>query len=161
MSVTKKEKKRRSDIIFGILLASTLGVLLTLFSNLYYDIFVTKTIEWSSVNQNHVFIWMVILLAAWGFISFFIYDYQNEVEMNLGFWKRFMDYFFNAFGPMKIIRVIGGVYLILVLSLIILLLSISLFFFIAKTTNYFTAVLVLITLIGIEILEKRFLKKKK
>lgn len=159
--VKEKEKKRRSDIIFGILLASILGVLLNLFSNFYYDIFVTKTLEWSKINNNHIITWFAIFLAVWGFISFFIYDYQNEVKMNLSFWKRFMDYFFNAFRSMRIIRVIGGIYLILVLSLLILLLSISLFLLVVKVTNYSTAILIIIALIVIEIFERKFLRKKK
>lgn len=135
-----KEKKRRSDIIFGIVLASTMGVLLTLFSNLYYDILVTKIVKPNNVEWNHVMAWFFVLLATWGFISFFIYDYENEFEMNISFWKRFTDYFFNSFRPMRILRLLVGVYL-MIFSVILIFMSSVLIFFILERINIILAII--------------------
>lgn len=128
----RSEKNRRSDIIFGILLASTLGVILNLFSSLYYDLFITKTIKWINVNQQHVMIWFFVLLATWGFISFFIYDYENEFKMNISFWRRFTDYFFNSFRPMRFLRFLVGVYLMLFSTILIIGSSIIIFSILEK-----------------------------
>lgn len=129
-----KEKKRRSDIIFGILLASTLGVILNLFSGLYYDLFVTKTIKWININQQHVVFWFLVLLATWGFISFFIYDYENEFKINISFWKRFTDYFFNSFRPMRVLRLLAGVYL-MIFSVFLIFVSSAIIFSILEKVN--------------------------
>jgi len=144
MSAPKKEKKRRSDIIFGILLASTLGVVLNLFSSLYYDLFVTKTIKWPNVNQQHVVIWFFILLATWGFISFFVYDYENEFKMNISFWKRFTDYFFNSFRPMRVLRFLVGVYLMIFLVFLILV-SATIIFSILEKINIVLAIVAMLS----------------
>jgi hypothetical protein len=162
MSVKKSEKKRRSDIIFGILLASTLGVILNLFSSLYYDLFVKKIIKWSDVNQQHVMIWFFILLATWGFISFFVYDYKNNVEINKAhFWKRFINYFFESFKPFKILKIITGIYLIIFLSFLVFVFLITLFFLMNEATNWlFASAFVVFILIGIILhIYKKYLNK--
>ena len=138
-----KEKKRRSDIIFGIILASTLGVLLTLFSNLYYDVVVTKIVKPNNVNWNHVMVWFFIFLATWGFISFFIYDYENEFKMNISFWKRFTDYFFNSFRPMRILRLLVGVYLMIFLVFLIFM-SAAIIFSILEKINIILAIIAVV-----------------
>ncbi|MEI6835410.1 MAG: hypothetical protein WCK59_01130 [Candidatus Falkowbacteria bacterium] len=138
-----KEKKRRSDIIFGIILASTLGVLLTLFSNLYYDVVITKIVKPNEVDWNHIFIWFFILLATWGFISFFVYDYENEFKMNISFWKRFTDYFFNSFRPMRILRFLAGVYL-MIFSVLLIFVSAVIIFSILEKINIILAIVAML-----------------
>lgn len=150
-----KEKKRRSDIIFGIILASTLGVLLTLFSNLYYDVVVTKTINSIDVNWNHVMVWFFVLLATWGFISFFIYDYENEFKMNISFWKRFTDYFFNAFRPMRVLRFLVGVYLMIFLVLLIFVSAVIIFSILEKINIVLAIVAMLGWMVWMSILAYR------
>lgn len=132
------EKKRRSDIIFGIILASVFGVILNLFSNLYYDVLVSKTVRPESIDWNHVIAWFFILLATWGFISFFIYDYENEFKMNISFWKRFTDYFFNSFRPMRILRLLVGVYL-MIFSVFLIFVSSAIIFYILEKINIILA----------------------
>lgn len=162
MSVKKSEKKRRSDIIFGILLASTLGVILNLFSGLYYDLFITRTIKWSNVSQQHVMIWFLILLATWGFISFFVHDYENNLEMNkVLFWKRFVNYFFESFRPVKFLRILAGVYLVLFLLAILAVLLITAFIIISEAVNWWFASLVDIAILVkiIIYINKKYFKK--
>ncbi|MDD2424323.1 MAG: hypothetical protein PHG34_08955 [Candidatus Cloacimonetes bacterium] len=157
-----KEKKRRSDIIFGILLASTLGVLLNLFSNLYYDLSVSKIVKLNGATLNHLIVWIFILLATWGFISFFIYDYENNVEINKAhFWKRFINYFFKSFKPFKILKIITGIYLITFIVFLIFILLITLFFIMNGVTNWlFASVLIAFILVGLVLnVYKKYLKK--
>lgn len=156
-----KEKKRRFDIIFGISLASTLGVILSLFSNLYYDLFVTKKVVWGEVNHNHVVVWFAILLAVWGFFSFLLYDYKNDLEMNVSFWRRFVDYFFKSFKPVRFLRVLVGVYLMLFSIAIIFVFSVIIFSIFERINIYLAIIAVPVWIISMSIFTYKKIFKSK
>lgn len=117
----EKEQRDRTYAVWGIVIGSVLGVLLTLFANAYYDIFVTGSESWDTIDHKQVYGWIAMIIAIWGFLGFFIYDYKNNLHADIAFWKRFLKYFFQRSKPWKTIRVVIGLYVILVIISILLL----------------------------------------
>jgi len=139
-----KEKTRRFNVIMGIFVAAVLGFLLNLLANLYYALFMTQTLKWGQVNHMQVYGIVLLFLALVGFLKFFIDDYENDVELNTGFLKRYVNYFFYKFTPGKFIRVALGIYI----SLTIISILVGLYFFIASITGFIiTNIIVLAILI--------------
>jgi len=150
------EKKKRFDVVLGVIIASVLGLLLNLLANLYYDLFIIKTVAWSDVNRDQVVALVLLLIVTLGFLSFFIADYKNDLKLNLGFWGRFFDYFFYSYAPGKFLRIASGVSLLFVL----LIFSIVLFIFITKLSNLWVSILTYAVLITIITLRERAKRKK-
>jgi hypothetical protein len=105
--------RKRTDTVLGILIASALGFVLNLLANVYYDVFVTKTVSWGSVDRNQIIFIPLALVGLIGFLQFFIYDFKNDLEINKNFWLRFANYFFFKFKLGRILSWIMGLYLIL------------------------------------------------
>lgn len=108
------EQKKRTDTVIGIVLASAFGLALNLIANLYYDLFVIHSITWANVDRFQVLAIGLVTVAMVGFLDFFIHDYKNDLEVNRSLWRRYSNYFFYEFTPGKILRVIFGIYMLLV-----------------------------------------------
>jgi hypothetical protein len=128
----------------GITTAAVLGFLLNLLANLYYGLFVVKTIAWDEVDSTQASLIIFLLFGVLGFLQFFIDDYKNELDLNKSFWDRYIKYFFYNFSFGKIIRVVSGIYLLIVLFTLFIALAIVLFAVIGKLINYWVAALVVI-----------------
>lgn len=122
----KIEQKKRTDTVIGIVLASAFGLALNLIANLYYDLFVIHAITWADVDRFQVLAIVLVTVAMVGFLDFFIHDYKNDLEVNKSLWKRYSNYFFYEFTPGKILRVIFGVYMLLILGGFLILFYITL-----------------------------------
>ncbi|XLQ19723.1 MAG: hypothetical protein ACKUBY_03970 [Candidatus Moraniibacteriota bacterium] len=120
----EKEKKDRIYAVWGIVIGSFLGLLLTLFANAYYDVFVTGNESWGTIDHRQVYSWVAMIIAIWGFLGFFIYDYKNNLNVNIAFWKRFFKYFFQKSTPSRIIRIITGLYVLLIIICVLVLIYI-------------------------------------
>lgn len=136
MEENEKEKIKRLDATFGIIVAAVMGFLLNLLANAYYDLFITSLIKWEEINQSQIFYISLSLIGLFGFLLFFINDYRNEFGINKSFFKRYVNYFFYKFGPGKIIGFIFGVYTLLFL----LVLMIMTFIFIAEIGGILAAI---------------------
>src|ERR1035437_831209 len=115
MEEKSNEKTKRFDMVWGIIVASILGVILNLLANLYYDLFIVKTIVWGKVDHFQVLCITLLLIALVGFLQFFISDYKNEAGLNKNLLKRFRQYFFYEYTPGKYMRVFFGIYMLLIL----------------------------------------------
>lgn len=93
----RKEKIQRTTFVLGIFTAAVVGFVVNLFSNMYYDVLISQTREFSSYSEKPVVVALVILFVSTGFLFFLVYDYKNEIDLNRPFFKRFLDYFFNVF----------------------------------------------------------------
>ncbi len=111
------EKTKRTDIVLGIVGASAIGFILSLFADVYYRMFLVGDLKWENVNHIQVYSLLLLLLALIGFLQFFIDDYKNNVEINRSLLKRYFIYFFYQFTPGKIIRFIVGIYTLTILAI--------------------------------------------
>lgn len=132
-----KEKNKRFDLTFGIIIAALVGFLLNLLANLYYDLFIVHSVVWEKVDHTQVFGMVLGLIGMFGFLQFFIEDYKNELRISKTFLKRFYEYFFYHFTPGKWMRILTGIYVVLVLLIII----VGLYFVMASFTGYIPATL--------------------
>lgn len=123
-----EEKNKRFDFVWGIILAAILGFLLNLLANVYYDLFIVKTVLWEKVNQEQVFIIILLLLGLVGFLGFLIDDYRNEMKISRNFLQRYWQYFFYKFTPGKIMRWFFGGYILLIAFAFLLVISVALFY---------------------------------
>lgn len=137
MKQEDKEKIKRFDFSFGIIVASVIGFLLNLLANIYYDVSITHSLTWNKVDQTQFVGIILALIGMFGFLQFFIDDYKNELKINKSFLKRFQDYFFYQYAPGKWIRRITGFYLIVVLIIIMALL----YYLMASITGHIIATL--------------------
>jgi hypothetical protein len=145
------EHKKREDAVLGIIVASALGVVLNLLSNLYYELFIVRRLTWDKVDHMQVYGLGLLLVAFVGFLKFFILDYKNGLELDRSFLKRFSNYFFYEFRPGKIIRVIFGLYMLFILVGLLILSYILM----AQVTGYIIATLVFLLAVGSEYIKSR------
>jgi hypothetical protein len=147
-----KEKIKRFDFVFGVIIASIISFFINLLSNIYYDLFVNHSTSWDKIDHFQVYFILLILLALFGFLEFFISDYKNPAEVNQSLFIRYKNYFFYEFTPGKIIRIISGLYI----SLILLVILICVYFILAEAQGY-----IVTSSIFIFILFIAYLKEKK
>jgi len=115
MSPEEEKRQNRGYIVWSILIGGVLSFLVNIFANIYYGIFITKTLSFDKIDNTQVIFCALLFVALVGYLSFFIYDYPNTFEFSKNYWKRYSDYFFYKFGPGKILRVLVGVYLLFTL----------------------------------------------
>lgn len=138
MQEENKEKNKRFDFTFGIIIAAVIGFLLNLLANIYYDIFIVNSLKWENIDQTQFVGILLALIGMFGFLQFFIDDYRNEFKINKSFLKRFKDYFFYQYMPGRWLRIITGIYLGLILFAIL----VGLYYLMATFTGYIVATLV-------------------
>jgi hypothetical protein len=143
MEESNKEKIKRFDTTFGIVVASVIGFLLNLLANVYYDLFITHGKSWSEISHAQVYFASFFLLAMFVFLQFFIRDYRNNFELNLSLVKRFGNYFFYKYGPGRWIRVISGVYILVLLVVFV----IGLYLALAMAIGYPMATLIFVLIV--------------
>jgi hypothetical protein len=139
MEPDNKEKIRRFNVTLGIFVAAILGFLLNLLANLYYGMFVMHSLKWSQVDHMQVYGITLLFLALVGFLKFFIDDYENTMELNTGFFKRYANYFFYKFTPGKFIRIVLGIYILLIIVSFL----IGAYFFLIEINGYIVAAITL------------------
>lgn len=131
------EQKKRVDAVLGIMLAAVLGFVLNVLANVYYAMFITHQTTWNRVDHIQLYGFGFVLVALLGFLDFFIYDYENKVEVNRSFLKRYLNYFFYSFTAGKVIRVIVGLYITFILIGFV----VALYFGLAVQVGYILATL--------------------
>ncbi|MDD2495082.1 MAG: hypothetical protein PHE29_07820 [Tissierellia bacterium] len=98
--MNKKEKKeiiQRTNFVLGIIVASIIGFVLNVYANIFYDAVVTGKEQFSNINSFSIALLFIILMYMIAFLQFLIYDYQNEINLDRSFFKRFSDYYDNIF----------------------------------------------------------------
>jgi MFS family permease len=113
MSDLLEKKENRGYLVWSIIIGGLFGFLITIFSNLYYELFIVKRLSWSSVDHTQFIFCALLLIALVGYLQFFIDDYPNTFEFTKKYWKRFSSYFFYKFSIGKVLRVFVGIYLLL------------------------------------------------
>lgn len=96
-SRNEKEKIERTTFVLGIFSAGVIGLVLNIYANVYYDVLVTGDKQFSSLSTPSIVFPTLALILVTAFLQFLIYDYQNEINLNRPFLKRFFDYFDNVF----------------------------------------------------------------
>ena len=113
MSELLEKKENRGYLVWSIIIGGLFGFLITIFSNLYYEVFIVKRLSWSSIDHTQFIFCALLLVALLGYLQFFIDDYPNTFEFTKKYWKRFSNYFFYKFSIGKVLRVFVGIYLLL------------------------------------------------
>jgi hypothetical protein len=91
------EYRRRFDLVLAIVLAATLGLILNVFANIYYDAFLVKTTNLNSYDPLNVATLSGFFLVVAAFLQFLVYDYKNKLQMEKGFWKRYVTFLTEDF----------------------------------------------------------------
>lgn len=103
----RKEKIERTIFVLGIFAASVIGFVINVFTSVYYEVFLTGAKRLSDYNQTALIIPILILFLSVAFLSFLVYDYQNELNLNRSLLKRFFDYYDNVFWLNQLTKKIG------------------------------------------------------
>jgi hypothetical protein len=126
----KFEYRKRSDFVLGVVIAGILSWLINIFSNLYYDVFLTHNIKLSSYNNLHLVVLLSILFLLIAFLQFLIYDYKNKLTLENNFWKRYLFFVSEDFSPSRLVRFVN----IFFISVFLIIFDVSIFF----TVNNYT-----------------------
>ena len=86
--------KKRQDIVLGVCLAVVAGFLVNLFSNIYYDIFISKTLSFADISSAAITFVFLLLIFFEAFLEFLVYDVQQGqgIHINKRFWGRYFDF---------------------------------------------------------------------
>lgn len=106
----EKEKIQRTTFVLGIFSASIIGFVLNIYANVYYDVYVAGKEQFSNFSQFSIVLPFLILILVVAFLHFLIYDYQNEINLNRPFLKRFFDYFDNVFWFTQITKRVNKIF---------------------------------------------------
>lgn len=151
MEDSDKEKIKRFDFVFGVIIASTISFFINLLSNIYYDLFINHSTSWDKVDHFQVYFILLILLALFGFLEFFISDYKNPIEVNQSLFIRYKNYFFYEFTPGKVIRIMVGLYILLIIIGIL----ISIFILMTQISGYIITTILFLVIFAVVYLKER------
>lgn len=101
---SKEEYKRRFNFVFGAIVAALLGFVVNISSNIYYDVLMKGDYSVSKYDIPYFSFYIAILFLSIGFLRFFIYDYKNDFNFNLGFWDRFSFFLKDDFSLSRFAR---------------------------------------------------------
>lgn len=103
--------KKRQDIVLGVCLAVIAGFLVSLFSNIYYDIFISKTLSFGNIPSMALATVLVLLIFFETFLEFLIYDVQQgqSAHIDRRFWGRFFDFADKKHWASKVMNSTGRV----------------------------------------------------
>lgn len=138
------ERRKREDVVFGVVIAAIIGFLTNLLAMAYYDRFVTKAVTWAQMDHFQIYGIALLLVGLVGFLRFFIEDYQNRTQLSPSLVKRFGNFFFYRFTPGRFLRMAVGVYLLFVA----LGFGITLYVFVAQSIGYLLATGLVAVLVG-------------
>lgn len=110
----QKERIERTTFVLGIFSAGVMGFILNIFANVYYDVLVTGEKQFSKLDQPSLIFSFLGLVFVTAFLQFLIYDYQNEINLNRPFLRRFFDYFDTVFWFTQITKKINKIFLFIV-----------------------------------------------
>jgi hypothetical protein len=101
----KNAKTEKIELVFGIVIAGIFSFVINIFSDLYFAYFINNDEIHISHNQTIVLSLLVLLTIA--LLQFIIFDYKNESKLDISFFKRFINFFFEDFKATKIINNLG------------------------------------------------------
>lgn len=110
----RKEKIERTTFVLGIFSAGVMGFVLNIFANVYYDVLVTGDKQFSKLDQPSLIFSFLVFIFVIGFLQFLVYDYQNEINLNRPFFRRFFDYFDNVFWFTRLTRKVNKITLFII-----------------------------------------------
>lgn len=125
-------KENRGYIVWGIIMGGLFGFLINVFSTVFYEIFIVKSLLWENVDHRYFSLCAIALVGLIGYLLFFIFDYPNTPEFSKVYFRRFISYFFKSFWPGKVARLIIGIYLLVLLVGFL----VVLYYFMAQRTGY-------------------------
>jgi hypothetical protein len=111
------EYRRRSDFVRGIVVAGIFGFLINVFASIYYNAFLTDTIQLSSYKVPYMVGLVIAFFAVIAFLQFIVIDYKNDLHLEKGFWRRYFLFVTEDFAPLRYARYVQR-FLISVLLLI-------------------------------------------
>ena len=115
MTPEQKERIRRADTVYGVVISVMIGFVVSILANIYYGVFVARQLTWAQIDHTQVYAMLVALLAFGGFLEFFIEDYRNELKVDRSLISRFARFFFYDYAPGRVMRWGVGLYLLTIL----------------------------------------------
>lgn len=103
----KLERRKRIDFVFGIVVAGIFGLIINVFSNIFYDVFLVHKINFNSYDQIYLTGLMLLLFLVLAFMQFLVYDYKNKLSLEKNFWKRYMFFLSEDFSLSRIVKVLN------------------------------------------------------
>lgn len=103
----KLEYRKRFDFVLGIIIAGILGLIINTFSNIFYDVFLTHRVKFSSYDQFYLAILTSLLFLVLGFLQFLVYDYKNKLSLEKSFWKRYMFFLSEDFPLSRFAKILN------------------------------------------------------
>lgn len=113
--IDKLEHRRRFDSVLGITLAGILGWLINIFSNIYYDVYLTHSTRITSYNSFQLSLLISFLFLVVAFLQFLVYDYKNELTLGKNFWLRYISFISENSPFSRIARLLNRLFLIMFL----------------------------------------------
>lgn len=154
----KLEQRKRFDFVLGVVVAGILGLIINIFSNIFYDLFLTHKIQFSSYDPFYISILTSFLFLIIAFLQFLIYDYKNKLSLEKSFWKRYVFFLSEDFALSRFTRILNKV----LISIFLIIFNLSILISLNNYSGFLIVLAVLIASVVFLILKafvKRWFKK--
>lgn len=155
----KLEHRKRLDTVLGLAVAGILGWLINIFSNIYYDVFLTHNAKISSYNAFHLLVLLSLMFLVVAFLQFLVYDYKNELTLGKSFWVRYMFFVSEDSSLSRFARLLNKFFV----SMFLIIINLGILSVLYNSVGYLSIFLVLlgsIIVVGIiSYIRKRLLKR--